>query len=218
MRTSAPQSHLRYPLTLLLSNGGTVRVLRALAGYGGPLSSSQLARETGLTPQGVRLVLNGLHSQRLVNVLGAARSQLFSLSEDHPFIAPLRALFELEQSRWEHLQQALRKALKAERSVRSAWLYGSVARGEDGPHSDIDVALVMDRSAPEAAERVRQSLLPLEKAQQVTFSVTTVTTEDISKLPPRDRWWSELTRDAKVLKGTGPQQELARAKNAGRTK
>lgn len=216
MRMSEPQSHLRYPLTRLLGNGGNVRVLRALAAQGGPLSSSQLAAATGLTPQGVRLVLNGLQSQQLVTVLGAARSQLFSLTEDHPFAGPLRTLFEGEQSRWEHIQQETRKLLKAEGHVRSAWLYGSVARGEDAPHSDIDIALVMDACDPDVAERVRESLLPLEKSQHVTFSVTAVTSEDVGKLRPDDRWWSELTRDAKVLKGVSPQQERARARSRPR--
>jgi predicted nucleotidyltransferase len=214
MRLSEPQSHLRYPLTHLLGNGGNVRVLRALAAHGGPLSSSQLARETGLTPQGVRLVVNGLQSQQLVTVWGAARSQLFSLTEDHPFAGPLRTLFELEQSRWERIQQQVRSALKAERHVRSAWLYGSVARGEDAPHSDIDIAMVMDAADPAVAERVRESLLPLQKSQHITFSVTAVTQEDVGRLRPDDRWWSELARDAKVLKGVSPQQERARAKAA----
>jgi predicted nucleotidyltransferase len=214
MRQSDPQSHLRYPLTRLLGNGGNVRVLRALAAYGAPLSASQLALETGLTPQGVRLVLDGLQAQRIVNVLGTARSQLFVLNADHPFATPLRGLFATEQQRWEQLLQALRDALKAERHVRSAWLYGSVARGEDAPHSDIDIALVMARPQPAVAERVRAALLPLEQSQQVSFSVAAVSEDELAKLRPGDRWWSELERDAKPLKGSSPQQEMARARRA----
>lgn len=36
---------------------------------------------------------------------------------------------------------ALRSVLEAEPAVRLAYLFGSVARGDDGPGSDIDVAL-----------------------------------------------------------------------------
>jgi len=218
MRQSDPQSHLRFPLTRLLGSGGNVRVLRTLAAYGSPLSAPQLARETGLTPQGVRLVLDGLQAQRVLHVLGSARSQLFALNDDHPFTAPLRGLFGSEQERWERLLQALRDALKAERGVRSAWLYGSVARGEDAPQSDIDVALVMAHPRPEVAERVRAALLPLEENQQVSFSVAAVSEDELAKLRPGDRWWSELARDAKPLKGSTPQQEMARARRAALAK
>lgn len=218
MRKSDPQSHLRFPLTRLLGNGGNVRVLRALTAYGAPMSAPQLARETGLTPQGVRLVLDGLQAQRAVNVLGSARSQLFVLNDEHPFIAPLRGLFVSEQERWEQLLRALHEALQAERQVRSAWLYGSVARGDDAPHSDIDIALVMARPQPAVAERVRAALLPLERSQQVGFSVAAVSEGDLAKLRPGDRWWTELERDAKPLKGNSPQQEMARARRASRAK
>lgn len=143
MRNSSVQSHLRYPLTRLLANGGNIRVLRVMMAYGAPLGATQLARDTGLTPQGVRPVLDALADQGLVSVLGQPRSQLFSVAPEHPFAGALKALFEQERARWGELQQTLRDALRAHKEVRSAWLYGSVARGEDAPHSDIDIALVV---------------------------------------------------------------------------
>ena len=42
---------------------------------------------------------------------------------------------------------ALRAVLEAEPAVRLAYLFGSVARGDDGPGSDIDVALWMEDEA-----------------------------------------------------------------------
>lgn len=38
--------------------------------------------------------------------------------------------------------EALRERLAAEAAIVSAWLFGSVARGTDGPGSDIDVAIL----------------------------------------------------------------------------
>jgi predicted nucleotidyltransferase len=43
------------------------------------------------------------------------------------------------------LAQALRGALEAEPAIRLAYLFGSYARGEAGPTSDVDVALLGDR-------------------------------------------------------------------------
>lgn len=45
----------------------------------------------------------------------------------------------------EETQNAIRKALEAEPGVRLAYLFGSFARGEAGPGSDLDVAVVADR-------------------------------------------------------------------------
>ena len=42
--------------------------------------------------------------------------------------------------------QALRRVIDAERAIRVAYLLGSCARGECGPTSDVDVALLADRA------------------------------------------------------------------------
>ena len=124
MSNHTVQSHLRFPLTRLLGSNGNIRVLRALLAYGAPLSTVQLARDTGLTRQGVLLVVEGLVGQGLVTVFGQPRSQLFSVVQEHPFAAALKAIFEQERNLWDALQQTLRDSLQAHPAVRSAWLYG----------------------------------------------------------------------------------------------
>lgn len=210
MSSSTAQSYLRFPLTRLLGNGGNIRVLRAMMSYGAPLSVVQLARDTGLTRQGVRLVLEGLEAQGLVTALGLPRSQLFSVVSDHPFAAALTTMFEQERNRWDVLNQSLRDALQKNPGVRSAWLYGSVARGEDAPHSDIDIAIVMQDNVDGVAEEVREALLALEDRLRVHFSVVVLTPADVARLQPNDHWWGDLTKGAKLLKGVGPQQEALR--------
>ncbi|MDP1692062.1 MAG: nucleotidyltransferase domain-containing protein [Burkholderiaceae bacterium] len=194
----------------LLGNGGHIRVLRALMAYGAPLGAAQLAADAGLTPQGTRLVLNSLVSQGLISVLGQPRSQVFSLQAQHPLAAALTTLFEQERARWQGLQEALRDGLATQRDVRSAWLYGSVARGEDGPSSDVDIVLVVSREEPGVTDGVREAIQALGDQLQVHFSVVLLTPADVAKLAPADRWWTEVKRDAKVLKGVSPDQEAAR--------
>lgn len=210
MSSSTAQSYLRFPLTRLLGNGGNIRVLRAMMAYGAPLSVVQLARDTGLTRQGVRLVLEGLEAQGLVTALGLPRSQLFSVVSDHPFAAALMTIFEQEHERWDVLNQTLRDTLQTNSGVRSAWLYGSAARGEDAPHSDIDIAIVTQDDGTDAAEEVREILQALEDRLKVHFSVVALAPADVARLQPDDHWWGELTKDAKLLKGVGPQQEALR--------
>lgn len=210
VRNSAVQSHLRFPLTRLLGNSGHVRVLRALMTFGAPLSAAQLAADSGLTTRGTRLVLDSLVSQGMIRILGQPRSQVFSVAAQHPLAAALQTLFEEERTRWEALQGALRADLAAQKDLRSAWLYGSVARGEDQPRSDVDIALVVSREGSDVADRVREAIQVLGDRLQVHFSAVVLTPADVAKLPQDDPWWDEMTRHAKVLKGVGPRQEAAR--------
>lgn len=88
-------------------------------------------------------------------------------------------------------------------------MYGSVARGEDEPHSDIDVAMVVSKSGPRVVDQVREALQPLGDRLLVHFSVVALTPAEVAKLAPSDHW-AAMSRDAKILKGASPQQEAAR--------
>ena len=185
-------------------------MLRALIAYGAPLSVAQLAVECGLSTRGTRFVLDSLVSQAAVSVLGQPRSQLYCVAMQHPLADALKALFQQERSRWENAQVALRQALTSRREVRSAWLYGSVARGEDGPRSDVDVVLVMNEDGIEASHRVRDAVQALGDTLSLHLSVAVLTPEELAAVRKDDPWWTEVMRDAKVLKGLSPAKEIAR--------
>lgn len=215
---SQAQSHVRYPLTAIFGSVGNVRVLRALVTDHSPQSAPQLARLTGLSPQGARLVLDALARQQLVKVYGSGRAQLYALNESHLFASALVALFQEEQQRWERLLTTIRELLaKRGTAVRAAWLYGSVARAEDTPRSDLDIALLV--SSSDVADQIREDLMPLEDEQQLNISLTALTPKELAALPDDDRWWSDVVRDARVLKGSAPEaakRQVAKAKAEAR--
>ena len=210
MQASRPQSHLRFPLTQLFASAGHVRVLRALMAYGAPLSVAQLAADSGLTTRGARFVLESLVSQGMVSVLGQARSQLYCVASQHPLADAVKTLFQQERSRWEGVQEALRQNLASWRAVRSAWLYGSVARGEDGPRSDVDIVLVVNKDSVETAHQVRDSVQALGDTLGLHFSAVILTPRELAAIRKDDPWWAEVERDARILKGLGPARELDR--------
>jgi len=206
---SQTQSHLRHPLTGLLGSAGNVRVLRALAADRAPQSAPQLAAAAGITPQGARGVLDALVRQRLVKAHGSGRTQLYVLNAAHPLASSLAQLFHDEQRRWDGLLTSIREVLERQgAAVSAAWLYGSVARGEDSFASDVDIALVVRSQA--VADRIRAGLMSLEDAQQIRISVTALTTKEFAALAEDDPWWVNVARDGRVLKGAAPAQARRR--------
>lgn len=200
---SKAQSNVRFPLTSVLGTVGNVRVLRVLATDPSGHSAPHLARTAGLSPQGTRLVLATLSRQQLVTVRGSGRSHLYFLNEASPLAQAVGGLFQSEQRRWDELLATIRAMLaKHGRHLMSAWLYGSVARGEDTAQSDVDVALLV--SDQSVGERVRDDLADLGAAQQLEISVVALTPGELAALPSDDRWWEGVVQDGKVLKGVAP--------------
>jgi len=187
-----------------------VRVLRALTAYGAPLSVSQLAADSGLTKRGTRFVLDSLVSQGMVGVLGQPRSQLYVAATRHPLAAALKSLFEQERARWVALHDGMREGLAAQADIHAAWLYGSVARGEDEPGSDVDIVIVLGDVTLDAAQRVRDAVLALGDRLNLHFSAVVLTPAELARLPQDDPWWSNVTKDAKVLKGGDPARQAIR--------
>jgi predicted nucleotidyltransferase len=214
MQPSSVQSFLRFPLTHLLASGGQVRVLRALLSHGGAQSAAQLASDCAMTARGVRNTLDALVAQGAVKLLGTASVRLFVPALNQPLVSALAQLFEAERQHWQRLQEQLRDGLATEKQVRSAWLYGSVARGTDEPRSDMDVALVLADDSLDASRQVRDALQVLGDRLGVHISPAVLAPWELAKLSPGDPWWSELSRDAKVLKGVSPAKEAARCAKA----
>jgi len=210
MQPSSVQSFVRFPLTWLLASGGHVRVLRALLSHGGPLSAAQLASDCAMTARGVRNTLDALVAQGAVKVMGPAGVRLFAPALDRPLVSELCRLFEAERQHWAWVQEKLRGGLAGEKLIRSAWMYGSVARGMDEPRSDMDVALVIADDGVDASWRVRDAMQELGGQLGVHISPVVLTPAELAKLLPDDPWWSEVRRDAKVLKGVAPAKEAAR--------
>jgi excisionase family DNA binding protein len=67
---------------------------------------------------------------------------------------------EYLRSHWETLA-ALRRALRTERRVRLAVLYGSVARGDDDAGSDLDLLVAFDEDRPSGAFALSSRLEPI---------------------------------------------------------
>ncbi len=91
-------------------------------------------------------------------------------------------------------------------------MYGSVARGTDGPGSDLDIALVAYPEAAASAEYfLREALLSAEEAFVFHASVVALDTNDVIQLSSQsDPLWASLRNDAKPILGDSPENLLMR--------
>ena len=219
MPRSSPQSAQRYPLTWLLGTEANVRLLRELSRHGGQLSAPSLVARTGLAKTSVWAGLAVLEAAGAISVAGSGRARLYRLRPDGPLRAPLDALFAAEEQRFGAILAAIRDAARAVRPAPLAvWLYGSVARGEDGPGSDLDVAVLGARALPQAAvDAMRDVLRAAGDALGFTASVVGLSVADVARLAGAgDPWWVGLVRDAVVILGPRPEDAVRRPGRAGR--
>ena len=209
---SHPQSHLRHPLSRILGNEASVRLLRVLATRGLSMSVSQLEMECGLTARGIRLALENLIRAQVVSQLGAARSRLYCMDSRHPLMGAIAHLFQEEMQYWDNMLNDIREVLKAQQ-ITAAWYYGSVARAEDSPASDFDLAIIVpdDVAVESVTESVRLALQAIEDRHQVRCSVVGLSDADVLRMcEGHDPFWENMTRDAKVFDGPRPEQYAAR--------
>ncbi len=154
MARATHQSALRYPLTFILGTDVGLRLSRELARHGGQLSAPDLARRTGLSPASVSRGLGALVRTGTIEAAGTGRSLLYRLHRRHPLAAPMAALFEAEDRRFQSLLDSVRAAATAAGpGLLALWLFGSAARGEDRLGSDFDLALVAEPDSASASSR-----------------------------------------------------------------
>lgn len=209
---SPPQSFTRFPLTLLFGAPAHVRVLRELVLHGGALSVAQLSQGSGLTMAAVRMALDNLERQRAIRAHGAGRSRVFEAHPSNPLLPALNSLFAAERSQWTTLLEALRAGLDHQQAVRAAWLYGSVARGDDDPSSDLDIAVLAEDDTTETVRTIVEDLIAANSALQA--SVIVITPEEILRGDVNAGWFDQVARNHKILKGRDPQTEKARCRSS----
>ena len=100
---------------------------------------NELRRLTGLGSASLQRELNRLTTAGLVNAQAVGNQRRFQANPQSPVYAELLALTRKTLGVVPVLRNALQPLLL---NLKSAWVYGSVAKQTDTAHSDIDVMLV----------------------------------------------------------------------------
>lgn len=120
-----------------------VRVLRALHDLprGAQASGREIARRAGVSHPTALQVLHSLVEQGLLVLRRSLSANSYALNDVHVLVQPIRDLFERERQIPDQLEAELVDGLRRIGEVRTAYLFGSAARGDMRPNSDIDVAV-----------------------------------------------------------------------------
>jgi predicted nucleotidyltransferase len=163
------------PLDSILSSGVRVRVLRALVDARHAMSGREVARLARAGRSMTQHVLGEFAELAIVLAETTPAQHLYRLNEQHQLVRDgILPLFRAERQRAIALFAELKRILAEdagapEGRVLGAYVFGSAARGDDAPGSDLDL-LVLTGSAREA-EAVHDLLSGHAPALRTCFGV-----------------------------------------------
>lgn len=147
------------PLNQVFDHEVKVRVLRFLCRRGGQWNGRRLAAELQINPTTMHKALRELRDATVLDFQKVGNNFVYSLADDHYLVQEiLRPAFRQEAQGLAHVAKLLRQALgpALHTSVVTAVLYGSVARRQERPTSDLDVLFLV--RSPQAKRRVQRVL------------------------------------------------------------
>ena len=133
------------PLDDLLQSRSHVRVLRALVGLPDEIDSSirEIARRAGVTHPTASSALEALRQQGVVRVRRTLLADEYRFNTRHVLTDEIRSLFDFELRVRIDLRELLTDGILARAPwVTEASLFGSYARDEMRPDSDLDLAII----------------------------------------------------------------------------
>jgi len=158
------------PLDRVLDSDVKVRILRFLCQKGGEWSGRRIADEVAVHPTTAHKALRDLRHATVLHFKPVGNSFVYSLRDGHVLVQELlRPLFRREAQLREQVIALLRQGFRGSwrSAVVSAALYGSLARQQERPGSDIDLLVLVD-SAP-AKREVQEALDRLGAIVMQTF-------------------------------------------------
>ena len=132
-----------YTIENLLGSRSRIAVLRVIHGVSVPLNASQIAVRAKLSHVAAASVLSDFASMGVILSSPAGRATVHWLNRESVYVENmLEPLLQAERDVPEDLVDDLAGAFQDE--AVSVVLFGSYARGDQTPGSDVDVALVAD--------------------------------------------------------------------------
>ncbi|WP_176758651.1 nucleotidyltransferase family protein [Limimonas halophila] len=210
-RKRQTSSALRQPFDYVFRTNSHVRILRVLYKKGSPMSNTLIARWAGLPVRTVRAAVSELENVSVIEMHGSQHHPTFSLKSDSVLADAVVQIFGAEETRYADILETIEHEVSVlGKHLDAAWLFGSVARGDDKPDSDIDIAVVSSANMTKQQQMDLQTLLAqrlfvVTYKHQYEVSVVLIDEADIREYERLENaWWENLKAEARTLVGDDP--------------
>ena len=182
--TAQRQSALQFPLNNILATEANVRVLRVLAGVTSAISAPELAKRAQLQRSTVHRTVRTLEETGIIEYVGIAPYNQIVLRDKSSLAKAVRQLFQSEQSRYDDLLVALKKAANTIAPPPIAvWIEGPVAEGNDRPGDPVTMTVVeSSRSMGKSADKISELTLRIEQRFDVHVEIRVRTRADLDAI------------------------------------
>ncbi len=134
----------------ILGNKLKLRILRLFCTSGGEYTGREIAKLAGYSQTYTIKALGDLEANGLLYRRDVARAHLYSLNEEHMLVNEFKKLFDLERNALARVAKGFKEELGD--SLEGIIIFGSVARGEERPDSDIDMILILKNGSKPSVE------------------------------------------------------------------
>lgn len=208
------------PLDSALGSRSKVRLLRLLVEQDRIVSAREAARLTGSANPAMLAAINELARLGFIHREISGRQFLCRANRGHRLFDALQRLF-LSESHWPEmffcairasLTGVERKgaAISGDRShVIAAWIFGSVATGEDKPGSDIDLFVLSrsERAVQPILDRIGDNMARWQKEFGADVRPVVMSREQVmTQLREDNRFLAQAIRSARVIMGEIPRE------------
>jgi DNA-binding transcriptional ArsR family regulator len=188
-------------LSEIVSSRARAEIFRVLFdGRGAEIHNRELERRSGLSESAVRRELGKLTRLDLVRRREDGNRVYYRANSEHPVYADIRGLVLKTAG----LVEVLRDALTAE-AIRVAFVFGSVAAGQEDARSDVDLMVIGELGLRKVAGMFRE--VPAMIGREVNPYVLTVE-EYRRRLGENDHFLTGVARGPKMFV-IGAEDDLA---------
>jgi uncharacterized protein len=161
---------------------------------------SELAASLGTGPSSLQREVDALVRVGILEKRVDGRRSYIKANEDSPIFSELRGLIEKTSG----IVPMLREAIKGSKGLKIGFIYGSLARGEEGAESDVDVMLLGNVSTMELSPRLRA--VEVAVGRQINPTVFSLD-EFAKKVAEKNHFLRTVLRNKKIML-VGTQDEL----------
>ena len=153
----------------------------------------EIARSTGLDAGNAHRELKRLQSAGLVTSTRQGNQLRYQADETCPIFGELASIMRKTTGMAEVLREAL---LPLVDRISVAFVFGSMAKGEEGPHSDIDLMVVGDVKFEELVQTVHAAQ---ERLRREVNSIAMQPDDFHRKLATKERFVTRVMSEPKLL-------------------